>query len=425
MKTASLYVCSILLAVHFPASMHAQLKSQPGEWPGWRGSDRTGLSTESGLLKSWPEGGPKLTWKATGLGKGYSTPSIAGDRIFLLGTDPAKKEYLIALDAKNGTIIWKTPFGTLGRNVEGPRSTPTLDEGRAYVISSDGQLLCASQSDGKVVWKKDLKAEFGGKAGGWDYAESPLIDGDRLICTPGGAKATIVALKKVDGSVVWTTAIAKESPGHKQPYSTAGYGSVMPGEICGVRQYVQFLDGGVVGLAAEDGRLLWTYEHPASPVANCSTVLIKGDAVFAASAYKTGGGMAKISKSGDGFKAQEAWFMKDFLNHHGGTVLVDGHIYGTGAAELFCVDFETGTVKWEAKGVGKGSVGYADGHLYVRSENGPMALVEVSPAGYKEISRFSPADRAREKAWPYPVIAGGCLYLRDQDILQCYDVRAR
>lgn len=425
MRTSSLFACSLLLAATFPGLAPAQLAMKPGEWPAWRGPDRTGLSPETGLLKSWPEGGPRLIWKATGLGKGYSTPSIAGGRIFLLGTaNTDKDEFLIALDAKNGSILWKTPFGNMTGGTPGPRSTPTLEDGRAYVISSDGQLLCTAQADGKVVWKKDLRSEFDGKPGGWAYTESPLIDGDRLICTPGGPASTVVALNKADGSLVWKSSVKKEVADRKRPYATAAYASIMAGEIGGLRQYVQFLDGGVAGLAASDGRLLWTYDHPASKVANCSTVLLHGDSVFAASAYKNGGGMARIRREGETFKAEEAWFLEDLQNHHGGTVLVDGHIYGTGAAELFCVNFETGAVAWRERGVGKGSVAYADGHLYVRSEMGPVALVEASPVAYKETGRFAPADRAREKAWPYPVIAGGCLYLRDQDILQCYGVRA-
>lgn len=403
-------------------SAMAQMKAAPGDWPAWRGPDRTGASSETGLLKEWPSGGPKLVWKAAGLGQGYSTPSVAGGRVFLLGTpEGGGVEALVALDANSGRRLWATPFGKLQGGKPGPRSTPTAADGRLYVISSDGKLLCAAQADGGAVWQKDLVKDFGGRCGGWAYAESPLLDGDRLICTPGGAAATMVALDAKTGAKVWACAVDRPASG-KQGYATAGYASVIAAECGGVRQYIQFLAGGVIGVAAAEGRLLWSYDRPASPTANCSTPVFSEGVVWAASAYNTGGGAARIAKKGDGFEAQEQYFIKDMLNHHGGTVLVGGHLYGTGASELFCIEFATGRIVWRERGVGKGSVAVADGMIYHRSENGPVALVEVSPAGYREHGRFDQPERSGEKAWPYPVIAGGRLYLRDQDNLFCYDI---
>lgn len=401
----------------------AQLMSVPGEWPAWRGPDRTGVSAETGLLNEWPAGGPKLAWKATGLGQGYSTPSVAGGRIYLLGTpDGGETESLIALDAKTGRAVWKTPFGRLQGGKPGPRSTPTFVDGRLYVISSDGKLLCAAAADGREIWRKDLVKEFSGKCGGWAYAESPLIDGDRLICTPGGPASTVVALDRTTGAKQWACAVTKESADRKRSYATAGYASAIAIECGGVRQYVQFLDGGVIGVSAADGRLLWTYDRPASATANCSTPVFRDGIVWAASAYNTGGGAARIEKKGDGFEATELYHLKDVLNHHGGTVLVGDHLYGTGASELFCIEFKTGHIVWKERGVGKGSVAVAGGMIYHRSENGPVALVEASPDGYREDGRFDQPERSAEKAWPYPVIAGGRLLLRDQDKLFCYDV---
>jgi outer membrane protein assembly factor BamB len=304
----------------------------------------------------------------------------------------------------------------------GPRCTPTVDGDRVYALGSDGTLICADVGQGQVRWQKDIKKDFGGAYGSWAYAESPLIDGDVLVCTPGGNSATLVTLKKSSGEVIWkapvTGIMAK-----KGTYSTAAYSSVVVAQIAGVKQYVQFLAGGVIGVDAKDGKLLWHYEAPANGTANCSTPIVRDDCVFAASAYGNGGGLAKITRDGDTFTAKEEYFVKQMQNHHGGMVLVGDHLYGTGGAALFCVDFKTGKIVWQDRSVGKGSVAYADGHLVVRSEDGPIALVEATPTGYKEKGRFSQPDRSKEKAWPHAVIAGGKLYIRDWDVLLCYDIK--
>lgn len=418
---------SILSTITLAGSLLAQgqsvsrLPAGPGDWPAWRGPDRTGLSTETGLLKQWPTGGPKLLWEIKGLGDGFSTPSVAGGRIFLMGTK-GKDEQVMALDAKDGKILWTTPIGALAGGRPGPRCTPTVDGDLLYALSSDGKLICADTAKGEVRWRKDLKADFGGKTGNWAYAESPLIDGDVLVCTPGGDTATLVALHKKSGDVIWKAPVTGLKGG-KRSYATAAYSSVIVAEAAGVKQYIQFLSGGVVGIAAKDGKLLWHYDHPANGTANCSTPIFRDDAVFAASGYGTGGGLAKLQRDGGQFKTEEAYFVKSMQNHHGGIILVGDHVYGTGSGALLCVEFKTGKVTWDNRSVGKGSVAYADGHLYVRSENGPVALVEATPAGYKEKGRFDQPDRSAKNAWPHPVIAGGKLYLRDWDVLLCYDVK--
>jgi outer membrane protein assembly factor BamB len=401
----------------------AQLKAQPGEWPAWRGPDRTGVGTETGLLRQWPAGGPKLLWKITGLGDGYSTPSVAGGRLYLLGTE-GREEQILALDVKDGKRIWATKIGVEAGGRPGPRSTPTVDGDLLYVLSSDGKLVCAQAADGRVRWRKDFRADFGGRCGNWAYAESPLIDGDVLVCTPGGEQAALVALNKQTGDVIWKSALTGLKGGGKRAYTTAAYSSAIAAEIDGVRQYVQFLSGGVVGVAAKDGRFLWNYDRPANGTANCSTPIHRDGHVFAASNYGNGGGLAKVT-SGDGkFQAAEVYFVSAMQNHHGGMILVGDHVYGTGANSLLCVDFKTGKIAWQERSVGKGSVAYADGLLVVRSEDGPVALVEAMPAGYREKGRFNQPERSAQKAWPHPVIAGGRLYLRDWDTLFCYDVKA-
>jgi outer membrane protein assembly factor BamB len=415
-----------------------QLKCADGDWPGFRGPDRTGVSSEKGLLADWPKGGPELARKAKGLGDGFSTPSVAGGKVFMLGTK-GNEEYIFALDAKDGSKLWDTKVGRIGRSqmASGPRSTPTIDGDYLYVIGSDGALVCADVAKGEIRWSKDLKQDFNGEIGMYAYCESPLIDGDLVVCTPGGSKATLVALKKADGDTVWKSGINLARGGGRpggrpggfgrNNYTTAAYSSVLAAEIGGVRQYIQFLSGGVVGVSAKDGKLLWHYDHPAPTGigAVCSTPVFKDDYVFAAVGYSHGGGCAKISKDGDDFSAKEEYFVDEMQNHHGGMVLVDGYLYGTGAGKLYCVDFKTGKIAWEDRSVGKGSITYADGHLYVRSERGPIALVEANPKEYKETGRFDQPERSRQSSWCYPVVAGGKLYLRDGDVLLCYDVKAK
>lgn len=408
-----------------------------GDWPGWRGSDRTGLSKEKGILKEWPEAGPKQLWQIKGLGTGYSTPSVSNGKIFVMGSKPTEappaeqggkknrggsgKEFIFALNEKDGSVAWEVEVGVTAGGYPGPRSTPTIDNGVAYAISSNGILAAVAIDTGKIKYTVDFKKDFKGNSGGWAYTESPLIDGDLLICTPGATDATLVALKKADGSVVWK-ASTKDLVGMKRSYGTAGYSSPIVATIAGEKQYVQFVSGGVIGVSAADGKVRWHYDSPANGTANCSTPIVRENFVFAASAYGTGGGQALISKTGDDYKADEKYFIKKFQNHHGGVVLVGDYLYGTTGGSLICVDFKTGEVKWDERSVGKGSVVYVDGHLIVRGENGGIALVEANPAEYVEKGKFNQPERSSQKAWPHPVVANGKLYIRDWDILQCYDI---
>lgn len=391
-----------------------------GDWPGWRGPRRDGLSQEQGLLAAWPEGGPKLAWQIRGLGDGYGAPAVAGGQLYLLGSREAD-ECLLALDAADGHPLWETRLGTLadGGGYRGSRSTPTVDGDRLYALGSNGELVAARRDNGQLVWRHNLREEFGGSPGGWSYCESPLIDGQVLICTPGGADATLLALDKLSGQPLWRCSAKQLGEG----YIRAAYASPIVAEIQGTKQYVQFLSGGVVGVRAADGQLLWNYDHPANGTANCSTPLCRGDEVFAASGYGTGGGKAKILGRGAEQRAEEQYFVRQLQNHHGGMVLVGDHIYGTNDQALLCVDWRTGEIAWQERSVGKGSVVYADGHLIVRSEGGPVALVAADPSGYQEHGRFDQPDRSGQNAWSHPVVAGGRLYLRDWDLLLCYELK--
>ena len=403
-----------------PGVAWAQLKAEPGDWPGWRGADRTGVSTETGLLREWPKEGPKLLWKTTGLGVGFSTPAVAKGHLYLIGSK-GREEYVFCLDVAAGKKVWDAKIGPPGRTkgYDGTRSTPTVDGEFLYALGSDGDLVCLETAGGKPRWQKNLRRDFGGSFGAWAYAESPLIDGDTLVCTPGGSKAALVALNKKTGDVIWQTQL--------QGRSEAAYSSAIVAEVGNVRHYVQFLGDGVVAVAAKDGKLLWRYNRTSNGSTNCPTPIFHDDCVFTSTKGVRGGGagLVKLTSSDQGVAAKELYFKGEFANHHGGIVRVGDHLYGTTERTLMCVDFKTGEEKWEERSVGKGSVTAADGHLYVRSELGPVALVEATPAGYKEKGRFSPPDRGRERAWAHPVIAGGRLYLRDGDVLQCYVIRAK
>ncbi|MEL6107741.1 MAG: PQQ-binding-like beta-propeller repeat protein [Planctomycetota bacterium] len=390
------------------------------DWPQWRGPGRDGKSAEVGLAESWPSGGPELLWTATGLGQGFSTPSVVGDRVYVLGTS-GDTEQLFALDANGGSQIWQTPLGAIanGGGYKGPRGAPTIDGDRAYAIGSDGTLVSAAVSDGSIAWKTNLKRNHAGSDGHWAYAESPLIDGDKLICTPGGVQATMMALRKTNGSVVWKGSAAQLGA----EYAGAGYSSPVVATIAGTRQYITFIHGGVVSFSAAAGRPLWHYDSPANGTANCSTPVVDGDLVFAASGYGTGGGQARISGRGNNWSVNETYFESKFQNHHGGYVLVDGHLYGTNDSTLLCMEWRSGRIKWQNRSVGKGSICYADGNLYVRGEGGAVALVGATPDGYREKGRFDQGERSGQPAWPHPVVAGGKLYLHDWDRLFCYRLK--
>jgi len=390
------------------------------DWPQWQGIDRSAVSKEKGLLQAWPKDGPKLLWKATGCGEGYSTPSVADGKIYLMG-NRAGKEWVIALAEPDGKELWAVEVGKVrsnGGNFPGPRCCPTVDGKLVYALGLNGDLLCidtaAGGAAGAVKWRKDLRKDFGGRVGGWEYSESPLIDGDKVIVTPGGEEAGIVALNKLTGEVVWKARIPQKDQAH--------YSSAIVAEVHGVRQYIQFMSGGVVGIAAKDGSFLWRYDAPANGTANCSSPIYHDGHVFAASAYGTGGGLAKLTKTGDAWKAEQVYFTKKMQNHHGGMILVDGKLYGSNEGQLTCLDFLKGDVLW-AERCGKGSIAAADGRIYYRDESGPMLLADLTPTKYTERGRFDRLGDSGKNTWPHPVVANGRLYLRDQDTLLCYDIK--
>jgi outer membrane protein assembly factor BamB len=401
----------------------ARQGGQPGEpksldWHQWRGPQRDGLSPDRGLLKQWPGGGPPLAWKATGMGRGYSSVSVLGDRLFTMG-EAGGKSNLLALNPADGKVLWKVEIGAPGGNRgEGPRGTPATDGTLVFALGQCGELVCAEAATGKIRWQKSLESDFGGRRPNWFWSESPLLDGDRVLCTPGGNGGAVVCLNKETGATVW------RSPALR---GDAHYSSLVPVEIGGVRQYIVLTQKTVAGIAAADGKVLWRGDHRGT-TAVCATPVYRDGIVMVTSAYGVGCDAYRITAAGGQFKAEQVYTGMQMENHHGGVIVVGDYAYGLSGhrrATLKCLELKTGKTVWESDSVGKGSVAYADGHLVVRSENGPIALVEATPTGYKERGRFSQPDRSREPSWPHPVIFGGKLYVRDQDVLLCYDVKAK
>lgn len=399
------------------------LTTLAADWPQWRGPNRDGISQETGLLKQWPENGPKQVWRVDDVGGGYSTPSIVGDRIYLLGNQGTTDEFVQARKVSDGSKIWQTRIGKVAPNrgpqYPGARSTPTVVGDVLYALGSDGDLVCLDTKDGKERWHKHLQKDFGGKHGSWAYSESPLIDGDLLVVAPGGSEATIVGLNTGSGELVWKTAL----PGGDE----AAYASAVVIEAAGKKQYVEFLQKGVVGVDAETGELLWQYARTAegSP-ANILTPVVHENLVYTA-ASRSGAGLVEVDANGGKFAAEEVYFSPKLPKSIGGAVKVGENLFGTNEGVL-CADFNTGEVKWQDRSVGPCSVCFADGNLYLHDEkSGEVILVEASPEGYSEKGRFTPSDmpsRTNEKSWAYPAIADGKLYIRDLNALWCYDIKA-
>jgi outer membrane protein assembly factor BamB len=398
----------------------ADLDAFRGHWPQFRGPTRDLISPDKGLLEKWPAEGPPLLWKADGLGRGYSSVSISDGLIFTQGHF-GEDEKVIALREDDGREKWAVVVAP-AKTVElpGSRSIPTVDGDFLFVQSVGGTLTCLEKRTGKIVWQRNFKKEFNGVRGGYGYSESPLVDGNLVLCTPGGSDATLAAFDKKSGKIVWKSGV----PHFNHPdANTAGYASVIVADPGGVRQYIQFLKGGLVGIRASDGAYLWYEDSSANRNANISTPVYHDGYVFGASSYGAGGALVRLESKADKTSAQLVYHTMQMKSHHGGFLLWDGYLYGTDEAILTCLNFLTGEVMWEERSVGKGSVVFADGHIYLRSEGGPLALFEATPEGYRETGRFDQPHRSDTQAWSYPVVTGGRLYLRDQDILLCFDVR--
>ena len=355
-------------------------------------------------------------WTTTGLGTGYGSVAVANGRVFVQSLR-GQQSVVHAINLADGRYVWSKNLGQGGANDRGsgPRGTPTVDGDRLYVLTERGDLVCLLAADATVVWQRNILRDFGGRNIGWLISESPLLDGDRVVVSPGGRDAAIVALDKMTGRTVW------QSQGLSDE---AGYASPVIVDVDGVRAYTTMTGSAAVGVRASDGRLLWRYPAPANYTANIATPVVSGSQVFYTSAYGTGGGLVTIRGAGGEFRAEEVYFTRDMQNHHGGVVLVDGVLYGFSNAILTAIDFASGKTLWRHRSVGKGAVTYADGRLYILSEDNVVGLAEVTRAAYRETGRFEIADQGLP-SWAHPVVAGKRLYIRNQNTLTAYDIRAR
>lgn len=405
------------------------------DWPQFRGPNRDGVCTETGLLQSWPEGGPKLLWETTGLGTGYSTVSIADGKLYTMGdmkVGSEEAQWVVAIDLATHERLWAAKVGPIHSDQRGgPRCIPTVNDGLVFAIGTSGDLVCIEAATGRIQWSKNLQKDLGGGNNPtWKFSESPLIDGDKVLCTPGGHKAVMAALNKTTGDVLWKCSMPDTGPKGKEE---AGYSSIVISHGADVKQYVQLTNEGLISVSA-DGKFLWGYNKIANRVANIPTPVVYGDYVFCSTGYNTGAALLKLAPAENGVGVEEVYFVnaKDFQNTHGGFVKVGDYVYGGqghNQGNPTCLDIRTGKVMWQQKQPGGGSacVLYADGNLIFRYEDGLVALIEANPQNYNLKSTFKLPERegATREAWAYPVISDGMLYLRHADVLFVYDVKAQ
>lgn len=398
------------------------------DWPHWRGPDRNDKSGETGLLKQWPEEGPRQLWVNKKAGLGYSGFAISGDQLFTMGLE-GENEFALCLDAQTGEEIWRMNIGERFTNNwgDGPRSTPTLDGDQIFMLAAGGELVCLDQADGKKVWSVNM-ADLGGKAPKWGYAEAPLIDGDKVICTPGGEKCTIVALNKKTGDQIWQSppVTKKLEDGSDTEPSSAHYSSVIPVNLNNRRQYVQLTVQAVIGVDADSGEQLWQSDWPGRTAVIPSPIVYQ-DKVYVTSGYGVG---SKLIQIGDDNSVSELWYSKAIQNHHGGVIKVGDYFYGSSSKAWVCQSEADGESAWADRKIKKGSVVYADGMFYHVEENsGRVLLIEAGPESHSIVSSFkmSPQTERRKpkgKIWVHPVVANGKLYVRDQEIILCYDIKS-
>jgi len=407
---------------------NVQAASPAGSWPTFRGPQRTGNSHDTGLLEKWPEAGPELLWQTAGAGRGYSSLAISGGKIYTLGDAPStaedEDEYLVCFDQASGKPLWKMKTGapwTEGKPTwQSSRSTPTVDGDRVYVVTPHGVLVCA-KTNGSELWRRDLVKEFeGDKADGWGYSESVLVDGDHVICTPGGPKNTLVALDKQTGETRWTTP--------REGDRGAGHASIVISKIDGAKIYVQSTGSGAMGVRASDGKLLWTFDIDQT-TAVIPTPIVRDDLVFFVAGYGRGGALLKqVPGTGGEVTVETVYPLNpDLGNKHGGVVLVDDYLYGDSEDRgiPYCADLMTGEVKWKARGSGRdsASVVAADGHLYIHFADGTMSLAKASPEAFEEVGTFKLPVEGDRPSWSHPVVLDGKLFVREGDAILCYDLR--
>lgn len=390
-----------------------------GDWPQFHGPKRDNISTETGLLKRWPQGGPNLIWTARGLGHGFSSLSIVGGRIYTAG-NIGNQAVVTAMDL-TGKRQWQAKCGrawTRKGLYPGTRGTPTLDDGRLYFETPLGDLVCLDAANGKKLWGLNILSTFRGKNIRWALSESLLIDGDRLICSPGGSEGGVVALDKRTGKVVWKCKTGDQ----------AGYASPVLAEYKGLRMILTLTLKAMIGVEAETGKLLWRVKHLSYADENVLQPIYHDGHVFV-STVAAGSRKWKINVRGRTASVQEVWRSKQMDNHHGGVVLLGGHLYGSSCAfnrnKWICLNWLSGKALYVATGVGKGSLTVADGMLFILGRSGTMGLVAPSPEAHTVVSRFELPKGGKGLWWAHPVVCDGRLYVRHGEFLYAYDVRAR
>jgi len=413
----SLRRATILLVAFYALCMSLN-PAAAADWPQWRGPNRDGKSPETGLLKSWPEGGPPRVWMYSSGGNGYGGPAVVGGKLYFMGVRD-DREALIALDATTGDEQWVASVSSLYRNDwgDGPRCTPTVDGEMIFVLSGEGTIACVRAANGEVVWSKSLR-DLGGQIPAWGYCESPFVYKDLVLCTPGGEQGAIVAINKATGEVAWQS---------KDMTSGAHYASIVPMAHDGHEDGVQLLPDQLVGFELGTGKLLWSEPWP-NPVAAIPTPVVSDNLAYATSGYGVGCMLVAVDED---HAAEKQYDNKIMKNKTGGVVLVGDHLYGhSDGVGWVCQEFATGEQTWrERQALGMGSIAYADGMLYCLGEDeGEVVLIDASPEAWKEHGRFkldplSEIRSDRGKIWTHPVIAGGMLYLRDQDHIYCYEIR--
>jgi outer membrane protein assembly factor BamB len=386
------------------------------DWPQWRGPNRDGVSAEKGLLQDWPAGGPPLAWKASGAGEGYSSFAASNGRLYTLGARGGT-EYVVAFDIATGKRLWEVAHGRRFSNDRGggPRATPTIEGSMMYAYGASGDLSAIEIGGAapRVVWAINVLKQFGGSNITWGLSESPLVLSDRILINAGAPNASIVALKKTDGSVIW-----------KSQGDEAGYSSAVLHEAGGIREAIFFTGERALGVDVNTGKLLWSYGQVANRTANIATPIVKGNRVFLSSVYGTGAALLELMPANGGITAREVYFTRQMKNHHASSVVIGEHLYGFDDAILKAMKFDSGQIAWQDRSVGKGSLVFADNRLYLYSENGVAGLAEASPQAYKEHGRFQ-LKTGSLPTWSHPIVSGGRLYLRDQDTIYAYDVKAK
>ncbi len=440
----TLLVCCLAASFLLLSTSSASAQIKNSDWPQWRGPQRDAICTETGLLKEWPAGGPKLLWDSrkvnggTSVGIGFSSLAIAQDRIFTLGDrKPDKKGggtgedgcFVVCLDAGAGKEIWKAKIGPTSSpgGYAGPRCIPTVDGDRLYAIHPNGILVCLKTKDGALLWQKDFLKEFGVKPQNWGYCESPTIDGDKLLCTPCSKDAVMVAMDKITGTVIWKTKL----PDKLSIGGGCGYSSIVSADAAGVKQYLNVTGNslGLMSVEAKTGKFLWNYNKAVKGTANIPTAVVNGDYVFTSTGYGAGAALLKLGSDAKGnVKAEEEYFLpgNKLQNHHGGVIMLGDYIYGGhghNQGAPFCLEWKTGKFAWGPERDTRGSscVLYADGNLYFRYQNGDVVLIEATPKGCVEHGTFK--ANIGSNNWPHPVIWHGKLYLRGADVILCYDIK--